>query len=113
MSCSRTRSDRSRTPTISIAIRQVFRRLRQAAQRDVRLVSASHRDLKALVAAGRMREDFYYRIKVFEIAMPALRDRREDIPALANHFAAELARAAGKPHIAIAADALRALLNHP
>jgi two-component system, NtrC family, response regulator HydG len=80
---------------------------------DVRLVSASHRDLRALVAAGRMREDFYYRIKVFEIAMPALRDRREDIPALANHFAVELGRASGKPHIAIAADALRALLDHP
>jgi PAS domain S-box-containing protein len=80
---------------------------------DVRLVSASHRDLKALVAAGRMREDFYYRIKVFEVAMPALRDRREDIPALASHFAVELGRAAGKPHIAIAPDAQRALLAHP
>ena len=60
-----------------------------------------------------MREDFYYRIKVFGIAMPALRDRREDIPVLANHFAAELGRASGKPHIAIAADALRALIGHP
>jgi two-component system response regulator HydG len=79
---------------------------------DVRLVSASHRDLRALVADGRMREDFYYRIKVFAIDLPALRDRREDIPALANHFAAELGQAAGKPRVVISAEALRALLAH-
>jgi two-component system response regulator HydG len=79
---------------------------------EVRLVSASHRDLRALVADGRMREDFYYRIKVFEIDMPALRDRREDIPALANHFASELGAATGKPNVAISSDALRALLAH-
>jgi transcriptional regulator with PAS, ATPase and Fis domain len=79
---------------------------------DVRLVSASHRDLRALVADGRMREDFYYRIKVFEIDMPALRDRREDIPALANHFASELGAAAGKPSVALSSEALRALLAH-
>ena len=79
---------------------------------DVRLLSASHRDLRSLVAGGRMREDFYYRIKVFEIEMPSLRDRREDIPALAAHFASELGRASGKPQLAIAAEALRALLGH-
>jgi two-component system, NtrC family, response regulator HydG len=79
---------------------------------DVRLVSASHRDLRALVAAGQMREDFYYRIKVFEIDLPALRDRREDIALLANHFASELGQAAGKPRVAISADALRALIAH-
>jgi PAS domain S-box-containing protein len=79
---------------------------------DVRLVSASHRDLRALVAAGQMREDFYYRIKVFEVDMPPLRDRREDIALLANHFAIELGQAAGKPRLAISADALRALIAH-
>ncbi|HEY6178962.1 MAG TPA: sigma 54-interacting transcriptional regulator [Kofleriaceae bacterium] len=79
---------------------------------DVRLVSASHRDLRALVASGRMREDFYYRIKVFEIEMPSLRDRREDIPALANYFSTELGRAAGKPNLLLSAEALRALLQH-
>ena len=79
---------------------------------DVRLVSASHRDLRALVASGRMREDFYYRIKVFEIEMPSLRDRREDIPALANYFATELGRAAGKPNLMLSAETLRALLQH-
>jgi PAS domain S-box-containing protein len=79
---------------------------------DIRLVSASHHDLRGLVASGRMREDFFYRIKVFEIAMPSLRDRREDIPELANHFATELGRAAGKPRLAISAEALRALLAH-
>src|SRR4029079_11480090 len=65
-----------------------------------------------MVASGRMREDFYYRIKVFEVEMPALRDRREDIPALASYFATELGRGAGKPHLAISAEALRALLGH-
>ncbi|HSS00661.1 MAG TPA: sigma 54-interacting transcriptional regulator, partial [Kofleriaceae bacterium] len=79
---------------------------------DLRLVSASHRDLRAMVADGRMREDFYYRIKVFEISMPALRDRREDIVALANHFASELGAAAGKPSVALSSEALRALLAH-
>ncbi len=79
---------------------------------DIRIISASHRDLKSLVTSGKMREDFYYRIKVFEIEMPALRERCEDIPVLANHFVHELGRAAGKPKLTISVDAMRALVNH-
>ena len=56
-------------------------------QVDVRVVAATHRDLAEMVRAGRFREDLWYRLAVFPIALPALRDHREDIPAMAAHFA--------------------------
>jgi two-component system, NtrC family, response regulator GlrR len=63
---------------------------------DVRIVAASHRKLDEEVAAGRFREDLYYRLRVVELSLPQLGDRREDIPLLAQHFMAQLAQRYGK-----------------
>ncbi len=79
---------------------------------DIRLISATHRDLRALVATGQVREDFFYRIRVFEIDMPPLRARPDDIPMLASHFATELGRLANKPHVMIAQDAMKRLVEY-
>ena len=76
---------------------------------DVRVVSATHRDLKSMVADGRFREDLYYRLSTFPIALPALRDRAEDIPLLA---VALLARVAPHRRITLTASALAVLQAH-
>lgn len=76
---------------------------------DVRLVAATNRDLATEVRDGRFREDLLYRLNVFPIALPPLRDRREDIPSLAAHFLAEFAQAFGKDFDGFEPAALDAL----
>ena len=79
---------------------------------DVRIIATTNRRLDAEVAAGRFRDDLYQRLTVFPIAVPPLRDRREDIPALAHRFAARSASESGKDIQGFAADALELLTGY-
>lgn len=76
---------------------------------DVRLLSATHRDLDAAMAQGQFREDLYYRLDVVSLTLPRLEDRREDIPLLAAYFVQQIASKYGKSITGFAPDALEAL----
>jgi PAS domain S-box-containing protein len=80
---------------------------------DVRLVTATNQNLPERIAQGDIREDFYYRIRVFEIRLPSLRERRDDISLLVALFIQEFSKSTGKPVRGLAADALQALLDFP
>jgi two-component system NtrC family response regulator len=81
-------------------------------QVDVRVVASSQEDLVRRVEQGRFREDLYYRLAVVSVALPPLRARRDDIPALAAHFVAEASTALGKEVRGLAPGALVALFSH-
>jgi len=79
---------------------------------DVRILAATNRRLEEEVAAGRFREDLYYRLNVIEITIPPLRERIEDVPMLVQHFVDKYARELGKPIREVRAEALRRLLAY-
>ncbi|WP_018718807.1 sigma-54-dependent transcriptional regulator [Arhodomonas aquaeolei] len=79
---------------------------------DIRLVAATHRDLEAMVADGTFREDLYFRIQVMEIRLPPLRERSEDIPALARFLLEKACRRLNRPPMRLSDDALGAIRNY-
>jgi DNA-binding NtrC family response regulator len=79
---------------------------------DVRVIVATHRNLQALVNDGKFRQDLFHRIYVFPLALPALRERRDDIPALVEHFAAQVCAQNSWKLVKFSADAVRALQDY-
>ena len=79
---------------------------------DVRILSATHKDLAQLVEAGQFRQDLYYRLNVIQLPVPALRERSEDIPLLANHYLGKLARENTAPNLSLDEAALQALCHY-
>jgi len=84
---------------------------RQPIKANVRIVAATHRDLRQLIRQGLFREDLFYRLNVVPLRLPPLRERLEDIPLLARHFL-ERARTSGLPHKQLSTEALEALKRH-
>jgi DNA-binding NtrC family response regulator len=82
-------------------------------QADVRVVSATNRELAELVASGEFREDLFYRLNLITIRLPPLRERRSDIPLLARHVAGKVAEGYGLGEVVLAADALDWLTAQP
>lgn len=80
---------------------------------DVRILSATHKELAAKVRAGEFREDLYFRINVIELAIPSLRDHPEDIPLLVAHISDKISRSMGQPPPQLSAAAIQRLAAHP
>jgi PAS domain S-box-containing protein len=84
----------------------------ESVKADVRIIAATNKNLEKLIKAGSFREDLYYRINVLRIKLPPLRERKEDIPLLANHFISRLNRIKRKAVSGISTETLTILMNH-
>jgi DNA-binding NtrC family response regulator len=84
----------------------------RAVRVDVRVLAATNADLEALVQAGRFRQDLYYRLKVVTVRVPPLRERREDLPLLAEHFARQICRTNNLPGHPLVPEVMSALLEY-
>ena len=93
---------------------QEFERLGSARtiQVNVRMIAATHRDLPAMIREGKFREDLFYRLNVFPIEIPPLRERREDIPLLVSYFVSKLSRRMGKQIKSIPEQAMEVMVNY-
>jgi DNA-binding NtrC family response regulator len=94
---------------------QSFERIggNETVQTDVRLIAATHRDLTAWSAEGKFRPDLYYRLGVFTIHLPPLRERGDDLPMLVQHYLKRISRELGREIREVAPEALERLANHP
>jgi two-component system response regulator HydG len=80
---------------------------------DVRIITATHRDLEALVAQGKFREDLFFRINIIPIQLPPLRERLEDLPLLVEHFLSRLRQRSGKAIVGLTREAMKIFLDYP
>src|SRR5690606_34181455 len=99
---------------LRVLVEQSFQRLGGASKItvDVRIVSSTARNLKAEIANGALRGELYHRLAVVGLEIPALADRREDIPGLIEHFVAQISRQTGLPARPVAPDAMAVLQAH-
>jgi formate hydrogenlyase transcriptional activator len=80
---------------------------------NVRMIAATHRDLPAMIRDGKFREDLFYRLNVFPINIPPLRERRDDIPLLVDYFVSTLSQRMGKQIESVSDETMEILINHP
>jgi transcriptional regulator with PAS, ATPase and Fis domain len=107
-------SPRAQAKLLRVLQEREFQRLggTRPVKANVRVIAASNRDLQSAVAEGRIREDLYYRLHVFDIRIPPLRERRRDIPLLIDTFLQEFNRSTGCSTAGLTPDALKMLVGH-